>query len=757
MIMDPSFSEYSDFTNGFKIENQTSIPNSNEYSVLSDEYLLNQHSPYFDLVNDYPNLFIPDPDPGNFTPSMNLSSLEEPSFPSSTLSPDGNSPTPSSVSPGGDSSNDEKEFSIYVLKFINQILMEENMEEKPNKFDDPLELQVTEKSFYDALGESYPYSANQSPVDQKVETPDSNFSVSSSDYGGSSTCTSTSNSTSHDASSPQLLSDVGDHKASSLQPFLPGDNNFQFDLVSAQNLFRDIDSISQFQRGVEEASKFLPKGNQFIIDLESNGFSPQLRTEAVVVKTERESSPNGSRGRKNHEREDDDSEEERSNKQSAHYIDESDLSEMFDKVLLQVDHSCGQCGETEPGQSEASKALQLAESNANGGKGRGKRQNKKKETVDLRTLLILCAQAVSSDDRGTAYELLKQIRQHSSHNGDGSQRLAHFFANGLDARLAGIGTGALFYSNLLANVKASDLLKAYHLNLSSSPFKKMAMFFANKNILHVAEKATNLHIVDFGILYGFQWPIFIQYLSKRSGGPPNLRITGIEFPQNGFRPKARIEETGRRLAKYCERFGVPFRYNAIAVKNWESIRVEDMKIESNEVVAVNCLIRFNNILEETVESCPRNAVLSLIRKMNPAIFINNIVNGSYNAPFFVTRFREVLFHFSALFDMLDTNIARENEERMMYEREFYGREIVNVIACEGEERVERPETYKQWQVRTLRAGFRSLPLNQEIMSKFKEKLRTWYHKDFVIDEDSNWMLQGWKGRIVYASSCWVPA
>ncbi|KAF4389955.1 hypothetical protein G4B88_003438 [Cannabis sativa] len=742
MIMDPSFSDFSDFTNSFEIENWTSIPNSNDYSVISDEYTVNQYSSEFDFVDDYPNLFTPpDPDPGNFMPSINLPSLEDPSFPSTTLSPDGNSYTPPlSVNPGSDSPNDESEFSIYVLKFINQILMEENMEQETNTLNDPLGLQVTEKSFYDVLGESYPYPANQSPTDKKAETPDSNFSVSSSDYG----------SNSHDANSPQLLSDLGDHN-SSLQSFVPGENNFQFDLATAQKFFRDSDSVSQFQRGFEEASKFLPKGNQLIIDLESNGFSSQLKTDDAVVKIESESPPNGLRGRKNHEREDDDSEEERSNKQSAHYIDDSELSEMFDKVLLQV----------EPVDNEARKALQPVDSNASSGKGRGKKQNKKSETVDLRFLLISCAQAVSSDDRRTAYELLKKIRQHSSPNGDGSQRLAYYFANGLDARLAGTGngtgTGAVLFGSLLARVKASDLLKAFHLNLSSCPFKKFGMFFANKMFLQVAEKATTLHIVDFGILYGFQWPIFIQHLSRRDGGPPNLRITGIEFPQNGFRPKERIEETGRRLAKYCERFGVPFRYNAIVVTKWETIRVEDIKIESNEVVAVNCLLRLKNVLEETVENCPRDAVLRLIRKLNPAIFVHNIVNGSYNAPFFVTRFREALFHFSALFDMLDTIIARQNEERLLYERKLFGQEILNVIACEEEKRMERPETYKQWQVRCLRAGFRSLPLSKELMSKFKEKLRTWYHKDFEIDEDSNWMLQGWKGRIVFATSCWVSA
>jgi hypothetical protein len=82
---------------------------------------------------------------------------------------------------------------------------------------------------------------------------------------------------------------------------------------------------------------------------------------------------------------------------------------------------------------------------------------------------------------------------------------------------------------------------------------------------------------------------------------------------------------------------------------------------------------------------------------------------------------------------------------------------MNVVACEGQERVERPETYKQWQARTVRAGFKTLPLEQKLMTKFRGKLKTYYHKDFVIDEDNDWMLQGWKGRIIYASSCWVPA
>jgi hypothetical protein len=62
-----------------------------------------------------------------------------------------------------------------------------------------------------------------------------------------------------------------------------------------------------------------------------------------------------------------------------------------------------------------------------------------------------------------------------------------------------------------------------------------------------------------------------------------------------------------------------------------------------------------------------------------------------------------------------------------------------------------------WQVRNIKAGFKQLPLDSELMATFRTKLKQWYHRDFDFDEENNWMLQGWKGRILYASTCWVPA
>uniref|UniRef100_A0A1J3K2X3 Scarecrow-like protein 33 n=1 Tax=Noccaea caerulescens TaxID=107243 RepID=A0A1J3K2X3_NOCCA len=637
----------------------------------------------------------------------------------------------------------DSDFSDSVLKYISQVLMDEEMEEKPCMFHDALSLQAAEKSLYEALGEPYPDSSQPlittttSPVQLVLDSP----------HGSSS---STSTTTSSDWSFDCL---ENNNRPSWFHTPIP--NNFVFQSTSSTrsspqsvvgfsnnlvcNMFNDSELALQFKKGVEEASKFLPKSSQLVIDVENY-------------------IPAAFGSKKSHSREEDEHlAEERSKKQPAVDVDEAELSDMFDKILL-----FGQPKEKPVCILHKSFSKEPASSFSKTHKGEKKpaasngNDSMKETTADLRKLLVSCAQAVSVNDRRTADELLRKVRQHSSSFGDGTERLAHYFANSLEARLA--GTGTQVYTALSSKrTSASDMLKAYHTYISVCPFKKIAIIFANHSIMHLTPDAKTIHIIDFGISYGFQWPPFIHRLAWKRGGMCKLRITGIELPQRGFRPAEGVIETGRRLAKYCQKFNVPFEYNGIA-QRWETIRLEDLKLREGEFVAVNSLFRFRNLLDETVAvHSPRDAVLKLIKKIKPDVFIPAILSGSYNAPFFVTRFREALFHYSSLFDMCDTNLTREDPMRVMFEKEFYGREIMNVVACEGTERVERPESYKQWQARAVRAGFRQFPVEKELVQKLKLMVESGYtSKEFDVDQDGNWLLQGWKGRIVYASSTWVP-
>ena len=236
-----------------------------------------------------------------------------------------------------------------------------------------------------------------------------------------------------------------------------------------------------------------------------------------------------------------------------------------------------------------------------------------------------------------------------------------------------------------------------------------------------------------------------------------MRITGIDLPQPGFRPAAQIEETGRRLSKCARQFGIPFKFHSIATK-WEMVSVDDLNIDPDEALIINGLFDFGKLMDEGVDiysPSPRDMVLDNIRKMRPDVFIFSIFNLSHGTPFFVTRFREVLFYFSSMFDMLDATVPRDNDQRLMVEQHFLRRSALNVIACEGSDRVERHEMYKQWQVWNQRAGLRQLPLDPGIVKVVRKKVKDSYHKDFVIDVDHQWLLEGWKGRIICAMSTWV--
>ncbi|KAL6967551.1 hypothetical protein U1Q18_033359 [Sarracenia purpurea var. burkii] len=592
---------------------------------------------------------------------------------------------------GIDSASDFTELnnnSDAVLNYINQVLMEDDFEDKASAIQDSA-LHVAEKSFYDILNNKPLPLPCQPLLHQGAGSSDAGVLHCCSNFGNSFISTTTNN-----------LAEAG----------MVGDSCKSCHCHTSQAGDKDDsdlpNSLLSGRRILRQKESFLEEG--------------------------------------------------RSNKQLAVYAAEDPLlHEMFDKLLLFNDEKD-----------------EVPEPNALGGENWELHQNgqakgptgrricttkgvSKREGIDMRSLLIRCMQSVASGDHKAADQLLTQIRHHASPSGDASQRLAHCFANALEARLT--GTGSLMYKDLVAKkMSTSDAFRAYKLYMSTLPFSKTSNFFATQTISQLAENATSIHVIQFGIASGIQFPPLVQRLSTRPGRPPLLRVTGIDFPQPGFRPTEKVEETGCRLASYCKRINVPFEYNGIA-QEWETIRLEDLKIKKGELLVVICLFGLHYLPDETIlDNSPRDAVLNLIKRIRPDVFIHGVANGAYNSPFSVSRFKEALFNFSSLFDMFEACFPRKNQERIKFETEIYGMEVMNIIACEGLDRVERRETYKQWQVRSLRAGLRQLPLNQDIVQTVKAKVKSSYHKNFFVDESGQWMLQGWKGRIVFALSCWEP-
>lgn len=172
------------------------------------------------------------------------------------------------------------------------------------------------------------------------------------------------------------------------------------------------------------------------------------------------------------------------------------------------------------------------------------------------------------------------------------------------------------------------------------------------------------------------------------------------------------------------KWNVPFQYDAIRSR-LEDVKPHQINTFPGEVLAVNCSLRLHNILDETATpSNPRSAVLRTIRALNPAILTIVEQNTNQNSPFFLSRFYEAVHYYSALFDLMESSLPEDSEERRVFEHQVLGKAIVNVVACEGKDRVQRQETLGIWQRRVKKAGFEPLTLSPSVVSTVQSLLDT---------------------------------
>lgn len=190
----------------------------------------------------------------------------------------------------------------------------------------------------------------------------------------------------------------------------------------------------------------------------------------------------------------------RSTKHSAVCADdESELAVLFDEILLnQSDDSKYNCKERSSSSSSTKTTTRSK-----------KRQNKINETtVNLWSLLTQCAQATARYDQTTETTLLSQIRQHSSPNGSAIERLTHYFANQRSRGpvMRRSATSEVYTPHVGAKIPSSEMLRAHHVCLVACPFVRMSIFYPNLSILKLSQlqNAKTIHVIDFGILCGFQ-------------------------------------------------------------------------------------------------------------------------------------------------------------------------------------------------------------------------------------------------------------
>ncbi|XP_073302826.1 scarecrow-like protein 21 isoform X1 [Primulina huaijiensis] len=371
---------------------------------------------------------------------------------------------------------------------------------------------------------------------------------------------------------------------------------------------------------------------------------------------------------------------------------------------------------------------------------------------NLRQLLIACAIALFNHKLDEFEKLVVYARSIVSVSGEPIQRLGAYMIEGLIARKELSGTN--IYRALKCDTPDSkDLLSYMHILYEICPYLKFGHMAANGAIAEACKNEDRIHIIDFQIAQGTQWMTLLQALAARPGGAPHVRITGIDDPVSQHARGGGLAAVGGRFAAVSEKFSIPIEFHAVPVYASDITRAL-LDVRPGEALAVNFPLQLHHTPDESVDVLnPRDGLLRMIKSLSPTVVTLVEQESNTNTAPFLPRFIEALDFYTAMFESIDVTMARDRKERIKVEEQCLARDIVNIIACEGRERVERHELLGKWCLRFTMAGFRQFPLSSYVNSVIRGLLKQ-YSEHYTLLETDGAMLLGWKDRYLVSASAW---
>ncbi|CAN8238417.1 unnamed protein product [Cochlearia groenlandica] len=357
--------------------------------------------------------------------------------------------------------------------------------------------------------------------------------------------------------------------------------------------------------------------------------------------------------------------------------------------------------------------------------------------VRLVHALLACAEAVQVNDLKLADSLVKQVGLLASSQSGAMRKVAMYFAEGLARRIYRIyprGDDATILG-------LSDTLQIHF--YESCPYLKFAHFTANQAILKASATAERVHVIDLGLNQGLQWPALIQALALRPNGPPDFRLTGIGSSGES------IQEVGWKLGQLASTIGLNFEFEPIVLDDLSDLKPEMLDIRSgSESIAVNSVFDLHRLLAKPGSI---DKLLSTVKSIKPDIVTIVEQEANHNGTGFLNRFTESLHYYSSLFDSLE---GPPSQDRVMSEL-YLGRQILNLVACEGENRFERHETLNQWRNRFGLSGFKPVSIGSNAYKQASMLLALNVGADgYKVEENEGCLLLGWQTRPLIATSAW---
>lgn len=380
-----------------------------------------------------------------------------------------------------------------------------------------------------------------------------------------------------------------------------------------------------------------------------------------------------------------------------------------------------------------------------------------RDGFELISLLVACIEAIGSKNIPGIHQFIARLGDLASPRGSSSiSRLTAYFTEALSLRVARLWPHIFHISpprELDDRFDGDSSGTALRLLNQVSPILRFVHFSSNEILLRAFAGKDRVHIIDFDIKQGLQWPSLFQSLASRTNPPSHVRITGIGDS------KQELIETGDRLAGFAEALNLPFEFHPV-VDRLEDVRLWMLHVKEKESVAVNCVFQLHKMLYDSTGGVLRD-FLGLIRSTNPTIVLMAEQEAEHNETSLETRLCNALTYYSAIFDSLDASIPDDNNPIRIKIEEMYAREIRNMVACEGRERFERHQSFGKWRkMMEEQGGFRCTEIKDErelLQSRMLLKMYNGgdkYKVEKQGGEDGAALTLSWLDQPLYTVAAW---